>query len=719
MKTGLIHRGYFREIFRQLRAKGLVATLLLASLNLILFFVFLTRDPINSTVLHADPRLMALPMLLILYIMTPILVFGGYRWLNRRVQSDFYHAIPLTRTQLYATTSAAIFAWLLIALGSYAAVQAILYTVFGLPFNYLLYLCVFLNMLIAAIEIVAAFSIGSALTGRRFPAFFQSVAVLFLPRILLTSFWILVEADSGFSLPFSQLAFFLNPEFNIAATPIHSLLYGINFANVPAMLYSLAYSAALLVLGGVAFKKRKSELAEIPYASKVLQTAARVMFGLPSLATIVVLLNVWLRYGYEQVSFLTVPTLVPMLVTSVVFSFIFYCLYELISSRKMKKVVKAMPAFGFCVALALIFIFVPAGIGKLRTLPTVDAEKIQSYRFSNESTLISPNRVLGAETYPNYVLHHHTFREEDAKALIAAESQANAKALEKDEFLSLDGCMIVNDGGLFRKKVPLSDLSGYTGILFANAEDRLLATCMNDPAFSEKVLAYPEGRIVYSANGLTLTEAREVGRLFREDYEKLSAEQRKSLIASSSGVLTVEPKSDPIGLTITLYGSRGTENYTMQYRVNELTPNAAKAMLGYLNARNETAVRETLKEIVAWMEKPSSHSFNGNFSIGNCRVSDWTLWNAEDRERYASPMDAHPEAYQSLKALSEAPLSTDPDHCATFSVSNYEMDGLFSTSVRNVTVGLEIDENLRNLILQWIDETADRNGYNEYDFASI
>ena len=94
MKHPLIHRGFFRESFRQLRAKGLIATLLLMSLNLILFLAFLTRDPVNSSVSHYDARLMALPMLLILYIMGPILVFGAYRWLNRRVQSDFYHAIP-------------------------------------------------------------------------------------------------------------------------------------------------------------------------------------------------------------------------------------------------------------------------------------------------------------------------------------------------------------------------------------------------------------------------------------------------------------------------------------------------------------------------------------------------------------------------------------------------------------------------------------------------
>ena len=146
MRNPLIHRGYFREIFRQLRAKGLVGTFLLATLNMICFTALITAEPVNSTVSHFDPRLMALPMLLFLYLMVPIMVFGAYRWLNKRRESDFYHAIALTRVQLYATTAAAIFSWILIALGSYAVVQVILFTAFGWPINYLLYLCVFLNI---------------------------------------------------------------------------------------------------------------------------------------------------------------------------------------------------------------------------------------------------------------------------------------------------------------------------------------------------------------------------------------------------------------------------------------------------------------------------------------------------------------------------------------------------------------------------------------------
>ena len=698
MKRSLIHRGFFREMFRQLRAKGLVATLLLAGLNLIFFSAFITRDPVDWSFSHYDARLMALPMLLLLYVMVPIMVFGAYRWLNKRFESDFYHAIPLTRTQIYATTSAAILCWLLIALGSFAVVQTILYTVFGLPFNYLLYLCVFLNMLFAAVEIVAAFSIGAALTGRRFAGFFQSLTVLFLPRMLLTAFWILVEIDAGFTVPFSRLPFFLNPEFNIAATPIHSLIWGINYANVPAMLYSLVYSAGLLALGCVAFNRRKSELAEIPYASRVLQTVTRMVFGMPQLFAITVIMHVYLRFG-EDMEFMPMYAFTPLCVTSVLFSFIFYCLYELISSRKMKKVVRAMPAFGFCILLALFYIFVPNWVSKLHTQKVISAEDVRYYEISNESTLILPNKILGSDTYPDYLLKHYRFTDKAGRKLVANASKDSAEDESNYIFDDISSDIaIVNDGGLFKKTVALRDRS-----YVVRAGTPLMRACLNEKAFADMLYAYPKGHITYYAKGLTLSEAREVGRLFRADFEKLTNEQRKSLMASSNSLFKVEKYAGTLNLGIALYGSYGAENYTMQYRINELTPNAAKAMLGYLNARNAEEVQKQLKSLVAWMEHPNEEPDFYNFSIGSLSQNIYgDLWYDKEPQP-VTPRDAHPQEYAILKALSNAPLSDDPDRAVTFEFSVYNYSS-FSASYDFIRAGFAVDDETRALIEQWISE---------------
>lgn len=696
MKRALIHRGYFRELFRQLRTKGLVGTIILAGLNLIIFSALIMRDPVSASVTHYDPRLMALPMLLFLYVMSPIMVFGAFRWLNKRVQSDFYHALALTRVQTYASTAAAIFLWILIALGSYAVVNVLLFTVFGLPINYLLYLCVFLNMLIAAIEIVSAFMIGSALCGRRFPAFFQSVTVLFLPRILLTAFRMFVEADSGLTTPFSMLPFFLNPEFNIAATPIHSLIYGINFANVPAMLYSLVYGALLLTLGSIAFKKRKSELAENPYASRVLQTAARVVFGMPQLLFVIIILNLTVCWKYNMQSF-EQTVLLPLIVTAFFFSFVFYCLYELISSRKMKPVLKAMPFYGICVVLALFYIFVPNWVASARTPVSLEKEEIRSYQFNDESSLLMPKSVLGAENYPDYLLHRHRFDLLKGKALVAAQSQKNAKVIDYSDFY--DTLVVVRNGGLFRKTVAMQPSA------MQNSKDQLAEICLEDPSFYEALATYPKGMIWYSCEGLTAAESRNVGRLFREDFAKLNADERISLIQNSGDLRLPTGPISASDLGITLYVSRGTCNYYVSYRVGELTPNAAKALLGYLNARYEKNVREALREFVDWMEHPSNMPENDVFYIGTYNIQTYRLLSYDDSKKNLTPKESHPEAYQILKALCDAPLAEDTENCVSVRFMNYtgNFTGIVSANdFRYPTAVFKADDPLMQAIMQMI-----------------
>jgi ABC-2 type transport system permease protein len=683
----VIHKGFFLEMLRQLRVKGLVSVFLLAGINLITFASFVTRNPLEDPYSHVSAQEMALPMLLFLYIIIPIMVFGAYRWMNKRAQSDFYHAIPLTRLQLYGSASAAILLWVVIALSSFCAVRAVLYAVFGLPYNYLLYLCVFLNMLIAAVEILAAFSLGSALSGTRFVTFFSGLVILFLPRALLTAFWILVEADGASAVPFSALPFFLNPTFHIAATPIHSIVFGADFANVPAMLYSLLYACALLTLGGFAFYRRKSEAAEIPYSSGVLQTIVRICFGLLPLAGLTVLLNLRYRYGCDDYAGFMVPfeMMLPLAVTSILFSFVFYCLYELISSRKMLSVARAMKFYPLCLIIAAFLIFVPAGIGKQRLQPQVSADEIRSYRINRESTLLMPYFPTKSNSYSSLVLSEHRFTDDAGKKMIEQFSKAKTSGRSYPS-LSTEW-ITVRDGGLFGKVVRIPD---------DRFGDQLLRSCLDDPALIDELCAFPGGHIWFECEGLTPAEARAVGRLFEEEYRSLSVEQRKALINGkiAGTTLSDSDRTSTTALSIMLYGCKGTANYTMSYAINEHTPKAAEAYLSILNDRNGEKSRAALCAYVRWMETGSGTDYLDSLYIGWEVISD-SVWVYSDRERHATPKDANPELYRILKALSEAPFSTDAENCIT--VRTRDMHG--GTYDFVYAAGFEIPEDCREELL--------------------
>ena len=157
----------------------------------------------------------------------------------------------------------------------------------------------------------------------------------------------------------------------------------------------------------------------------------------------------------------------------------------------------------------------------------------------------------------------------------------------------------------------------------------------------------------------------------------------------------------PVNIGIVLFGSYGAENYTMTYRINELTPNAAKAMLGYLNARNEKKVREELKALVEWMEHPRDDAAFSYLYVGTREVNQWNLWNYEDQRKFATPKDAHPDEYKLLKALSEAPMTDDPSHCVTFDLVYFDFSSITTTTSRT-TAGFAVDDTLLAYIEQWI-----------------
>ena len=702
----IIHKGFFKEMCRQLRTKGLVATFILLGLNLIELASFAINGSVRDSMTHLHQSLMLAPTYVFLFIATPILAFGAYRWLNRRAQSDFYHAIPLTRLQLYGSTSAAILLWLAIPITAHTLMRVVMFTAFGSPFNYVLQLCAYLNVLIAALTILGAISIGVSLSGSGFVGFFTAVVILFYPRAFLLLLAALTEVHSGISVPFSLQPFFINPSFNLAATPIHTLFYVPDLGNVVAILYSLAYGLLLLTLGGVAFHKRKSEAAEIPYTNRTVQTLVRIAIGSAPVIGFTALISLLLHESMLDLDEIT--PLFPIGVMALLFSFVFYCLYELISSKRWKSVVKAMPFYPICLVLAAIIAILPAAIGKPMNKEKINAGEVTEYRYvGDESSPLIPRRLTLDMDYADVVAAKHTFTDREAISRIVSGADADITGLV----------------GVF-KNVQFPDVQRVRGLRTSKSEQ--LKICLQDASFSAEYYAFPKGHLYYLCPGLTNAEAKEVGELFRKDYEALSEAERSQLIYQVYEYYVGRSNDgtpNPAELGITLYGCLGTENYSQSYVINELTPNAAKRYLELLNARNGETVRKALVDFVNWMETgndfPDS-SCEGYFYLGNSNysLSTWGLRNevaVNGTQPSRTPKAEHEKEYKILKALSEAPLSTDVSQCVTVR-AEIVTDG---TRYRTVTVGFRIPEECRKELLEWIAQGEFYGDFvNSSDFGS-
>lgn len=682
-----IHKGFFRETVRQLRTKGLVMTFILLLLNLIELTSISVGDPIKSAVTHLHQSLMLAPTYLFLYVAVPVLTFSAYRWMNKRAQSDFYHAIPLTRLQLYGTTTAAILLWIVIPVTAHTLVRTLTYTAFGMPFNYLLQLCVYVFVLLAALTMLGAVSIGCAVSGFGFVGFFTSVVILFYPRCFITLLAMLAEVESHHAVPLSLQPFFINPAFNIAATPVHTLFYAPDLGNVFAMLYSLLYGCGLIVLGGLAFIRRKSEAADIPYSSRVLQTITRIAIGTVPLVGYASLLSLFAN-GEDVVG--TTVALYPLGVTAVLFSLAFYCLYELISAKKWKKVALSLPFYPICLVLAAIIATVPGAIGRAQYETRVSESAVTGYRFvGKESSILIPNAVMYDKSYLDVIVEKQTFTDPEG-----------IHAVVRNAFNGFAG-----RGSVFANVQ-------YLGANQVRSQDgfREIADCMRNEAFRADYYAYPKGMITYHCDGLTLAEAKEIGRLFKADYEALTDAEKDTLMnyrrSSSRQAYNYVASSDAslTSLSITLYGCVGTKNYTEEFSITELTPNAARRYLEILNARFGEQAKEKLREIVRWMEtggnyRPDGDLIPGNFNHG---IDVWNLYTDMDKGRYATPMEAHRKEYAILKSLADAPLSADVTKCITLSVPTTRNDRIGSYAF--VPVGIELGDEYRADLIEWMQE---------------
>ena len=378
----VFHKGYFWEMFRQLKIAGIVAAAILMLTNvssaLTVIPGFLSFDGTTTSIPGGYE--LALPMMTYVYVAGLVFTFIAFNWLNRRSYSDFYHSLPLTRKQIYGSSVLAILTWMIIGLSAHAFVRAFISFVFGAPFNYLLYLCVYLNMVIGAIEVVGAVSIACAISGTRFVNVFASIVILFVPRFLLYVMGIFIEQSSPIMLNgVSNTSLLLDPSYNIIASPYAPIVasisgynVSIDYAKLPAILWSLCYSSVLIVLGGIAFNKRLSETAGLPTKSRLFQAAVRTAIGLPLLLILMFLI-------------VTEDAMLVPAVLLVMFSFIFYCLYELISTKSPKKMAKAMPLWFICLGISLLYLVVPKLVNKAEMSVKVSEDKVKGIYLVSDS----------------------------------------------------------------------------------------------------------------------------------------------------------------------------------------------------------------------------------------------------------------------------------------------------------------------------------------------
>ena len=496
----------------------------------------------------------------------------------------------------------------------------------------------------------------------------------------------------------TSISLFFDPSYNILGAPYASLLQNISgqavsldFAKLPAMLWTLGYSVILVVLGAVAFNKRSSETAGIPTQSKLFQGVVRTAVGLPLL-----LILMFLIADGDA-------TLVPSVIL-VIFSFIFYCLYELISTKSPKKMAKSMPLWFICVGTSLLYLVVPKLIVSAEENVNVKKESIKGFYWLTDYDSFSLYDLIGYggdKTYNEIKLENVELTDPEGIETVFV-------AYQRTKNWAYQSSM----GNYNQITVKLDRTNGrdiIRNIYLTESEYTKLVRLANENAeYAKLSVEFPKTPRYFAVDGLTVKEATELGSLFEEEYNSLDDSQKNLLMSSVYSSYT-GAWLDPGGnysaqlATLQVCGCVGAKNYSgVYYLRNSITPRTLSRYIEIINERNGKEGRAMLDELKAWFENGGELDRDDfNISVGenvNLYKYDSFYWNKAYVEGQTSVKvkDTDPEYYEIVKILANASLTNDPMSASrvTVFVSWYKdtNDFSFDSSTKAIYLRLTDEE---------------------------
>lgn len=519
------------EGLKRLKIVGIAASIIVTILNALVPIGYTLVAMIESgdfksladypkTIVNASN--FAIPMFVIMFL-TVFFAFSAFSFLNRRNESDFYHAIPYKRTCLFGSFAAATITWIWgIVVGS-SLVTTVLWLICPVAnFVWSGLFIVIAEYFVVTLYLVSFLFLAVSLTGTTVSGISVSLILLFCLRITFFMFQLCCSELVPFmDLSFSPLRFLMSNHWMPAA--IFTSFFDLSvLQNASLWIYTIAIALIVLVLAGLAFNFRKSENASQGASSRIMQHVYQSLFSLPFailIATIIICEGN--------------PTAVVILLF--IFLLVFY-LYELITTKSAKCMLTSSICLPIILAVTLLFTGTAYIVRSVVLNGKYSKDEIQSVGVYEQSDFLdvfeSLFSYMDETTYEE--LQAAACSTEDAKA---KELVSNALSTTIDNFKKYNNIRgeYNPDINYMYQDVTINLKSGRTiGRKLYFTEEQYMEfqnTLMESPEYAEAALAIPKKEeIVYiSANMLSYTGQSELETLynvFADEYNALPKEKK-------------------------------------------------------------------------------------------------------------------------------------------------------------------------------------------------
>ncbi|SDM88416.1 hypothetical protein [Lachnospira pectinoschiza] len=426
----------FKQTFSQLKSVGIIGMIGVLFISFtIVFDLIQERLRYNLGKTQADYEyskaiVTGLDENRFLVVLIPLLVIAFslivWHFLNQRASSDFYHSLPYTRLALYLSRFMAGVAWLLLILLVNMLVQLVSFILYKdyLLVDYNGMLLMHLSLFIYGFQALCAFALACALTGNIISNILTAGIIVFLPRFITTIVFSFINTQT--ILRVGEVPGLLNNIYNFDVAFVFKFI-GVgrfdSFADIVSnpgtYIYSILLSLIYLVLGAIAFNKRKSEYAGKGAISRVVRFIIR--------AAIVVALNV-----YSVARFINLDRSIESfweIVATFLISVVILGIYEFIASKRVASIIKAIPSL-------IVGIVVTVGISLCinMTVKNINNYTPTTDNVKNVSiSIVGNNYSFDASEYTGVITENIKITNEEViDILIDAYNRTKKKALKSD-----------------------------------------------------------------------------------------------------------------------------------------------------------------------------------------------------------------------------------------------------------------------------------------------
>lgn len=558
------------EGLRKIRVAGVASAVTVVALNAILPIIGLLesrRAYLDTRTPSVVPSVGFAPFGLLMMAFALVLTYSMFSYLNERSKSDFWHAVPEKRICVYFSFTAAIYTWIAGTLLVSGLVNLLLW---NLAEYYVAGFGSFLGSFglyfLAAVMLVGFMSLAMTLTGTTVSnvlifallfLFVRAVGGIFTMCLgevipMFDPFYSVLRVfDIEFFLPFSLIA------------DLYSVGRGTTFTDLPLILYSVACALLLLGLGAIGYVRRKSEAATHSAPSRRLQHIYRCAITLPFCLLLV-------YFMIENMDF-------DLLVIMLVVILLVWVIFELMTTKKIKNVLKSLPVLAVPLVLSLLFTGAVYTTRNVIWNDTPDADEILGVSLESRNTY----------TYETVVTNGIVVEDKALNQLVADALESTVEAAKNSD----RGYQYVRKG----RAIVIRLKSGRTMGRYVSLDDkeyqRLTEGFYESDAYLDAYMSMPLSRQIdtvhFSHFSLSERESRVLWNLFLEEYNGLSDEEKlalKNYNSYKNGTLPIySSKGEAVG-HVYLNGQLGIQRYSAQYPVLfEYTPRTAERYLEYRN----------------------------------------------------------------------------------------------------------------------------------------